>query len=149
MHASRDYAHTRDVESFRELYLQNSNRGAELLTELLKSLEERDPDAMLLVFGDHGPRLFPELEFDDDPDLFVKDSYAVLGGIWPRDACKTWFDDAQTKGWLTTLDAVHAILRCLSDGEEVLVEPRATTMHRYDRIPDDDPERSFADYLYE
>ncbi len=144
-----DYADPRDVEQYREKYVRNSNQGARLLAELMDALEEKDPEAILFVFGDHGPRLTNDMTFGEDPDFFVKDNLGVLGGIWPRDTCESWFDDAEAKGWLTTLDAVHAILRCLSGGDEALVEPRATTMHRYHDIPDDDPERSFADYLYE
>ncbi len=155
-----DYADPRDVESYRELYIRNSDQAAMLLAELLEALEEKDPGAILFVFGDHGPRLSLGMEFADDPDFWVKDSYGVLGGIWPPDACAPWFDEELQKGWLTTLDAVHAVLRCLSGGEEVLVEPRATIMaggvgdHRMRKslgIPAElfDPERSFADFLYE
>ncbi len=144
-----DYSDPRDVDTYRELYVRLSNEAAPLLAELLETLEQEDPEAIVFVFGDHGPRLSEEMEFSDDPDFWVKDSYGVLGGIWPPDACASWFDDELQKGWLTTLDAVHAILRCLSGGEEALIEPRATTMHRYHGIPDDDPARSFGDFLYE
>ncbi len=144
-----DYADPRDVRTYRERYIRYSSQAAGLVAELLEALEEKDPGAIVFVFGDHGPRLTDGMEFHEDPEFFVKDSYGVLGGIWPPDACESWFDEAQAKGWLTTLDAVHAILRCLSGGAEVLVEPRATTMRNYDDIPNNDPDRSFADFLYE
>ncbi len=146
---SFDYSDPRDVEAYRERYIRLSNEAARLLAEFIEALEDKDPEAILFVFGDHGPRLTHNMKFADDPDFFVKDNLGVLGGIWPADACAEWFDDELQKGWLTTLDAVHAILRCLSGGEEALVEPRATTMHNYHGIPNDDPARSFADYLYE
>ncbi len=144
-----DYSDTRHVDDYRARYVNFSNQAAVLLAELLEALEARDPEAILFVFGDHGPRLTEGMEFGDDPDFFVKDNLGVLGGIWPPDACESEFDEAQAKGWMTTLDAVHAVLRCLSGGEEALVEPRTTIMRNYDRIPNDDPERSFADFLYE
>ncbi len=147
--ATFDYDDPRHVETYRADYIRLSNHAAVLLAELIVALEEKDPEAIVFVFGDHGPRLTINMEFADDPGFFVKDSYGVLGGIWPPDACASWFDDELQKGWLTTLDAVHAILRCLSGGDEVVVKPTATTMHRYHFIPDDDPERSFADFLYE
>ncbi len=146
---SFDYGDPRHVETYRADYIRLSNQAAGLLAEFIEALEQKDPEAILFVFGDHGPRLTHNMKFGDDPDFFVKDNLGVLGGIWPADACAEWFDDELQKGWLTTLDAVHVILRCLSGGDEALVEPRATTMHRYRDIPDDDPERSFADFLYE
>ena len=48
-----------------------------------------------------------------------------MGGVYPRDRCAEYFDEAESRGHImTTLDAVHAVLRCLSGGQSALVEPR-------------------------
>ena len=37
---------------------------------------------------------------------------------------REYLDEAEGQGYMTTLDAVHAILKCLSGGQSALVEPR-------------------------
>ena len=112
-------------ERFRAQYLRRIETAAEYLDRIVRHVEE-DPDAILLVYGDHGMYLSMGMEFDDDPEFFVQDRYGVLGGVFPPDACAPWFDAAAAPGWMTLLDAVHAVLSCLSsDGKGALVEPRA------------------------
>ncbi len=152
LHTGRTYDHSdpRDRETYRDEYIKKSSWAVSYAAGIIDVLREHDPDALLFVFGDHGAHLSRDLEFADDPDFVIKDSYAVLGGIWPRDACEPWFDEILEQEFLTILDAVHTILRCLSGGEEALVEPRDRLLRNgRGRIPDDGVERSFADYLYE
>ena len=48
-----------------------------------------------------------------------------LGGAYPRETCGAWFDEAEAaQNHITVLDAVHALLRCLSGGESALVKAR-------------------------
>ena len=154
-HAHPTYNHSdpRDREAFRAEYIEKSTLAAIHTAQIVDILREHDPDALLFVFGDHGTWLSRSLEFSDDPEFVVKDSYAVLGGIWPPDACEPWFDETLEQEFLTLLDAVHTILRCLSGGEEALVEPRDRLLRAglgpSQRLPDDGVERSYADYLYE
>ena len=62
---------------------------------------------------------------DEDPTFVnLQDRFAVLGGVFPRDRCGQYFDEAEAKGYMTTLDAVHSILSCLSGGQDALLEPR-------------------------
>ena len=113
------------LERFRAQYLSRIETVAGYLDRIVRHVEE-DPDAILLVYGDHGMLLSMGMEFDDDPEFFVQDRYGVLGGVFPPDACAPWFDAAAAPGWMTLLDAVHAVLSCLSsDGKGALVEPRA------------------------
>ena len=51
--------------------------------------------------------------------------YAILGGVYPPDRCAEYLDEAESRGYMTTLDAVHAILNCLSGGgQSAFVVPR-------------------------
>ncbi len=152
IHTLRSYNHFDPDKraAFRDLYVQRSNLAAPLLDDLLETLRERDPEAILFVFGDHGLWLSRPHRFEDDPQFVVQDRMGVYGGIWPPDACESWFDETLEQGWLTILGAVHTILRCLSGGEEALVEPLRRTMPSgYQFFPDDGNEHSFGDYLYE
>ena len=86
------------------------------LEAILEHLKNNDPDAILYVYGDHGPWLSRGMSFDDNPAFVVQDRLGVLGGVYPPDACATYFDETLSKGYMTALDGVHAILRCLSGG---------------------------------
>ena len=125
-HTSSTYRHgnAEAFEEYRALYLRRIETAAEYLDRMVRHVEE-DPDAILLVYGDHGMWLSRDVEFDDAPEFFIQDRYGVLGGVFPPDACAPWFDAAAGPGWMTLLDAVHAVLSCLSsDGKGALVEPR-------------------------
>ena len=111
-------------EEYRAVYVDWSERAARYLDLIIRHLEENDPGAILLVYGDHGVFLSRGLQFEDDPTFVFQDNYGILGGVYPRDTCAGWFDEASAQGWMTTLDAVHALLHCLSGGESPLVKPR-------------------------
>ena len=126
------------LAAWREQYLRNIEEAAHYLDLIVRHVEA-DPDAILLVYGDHGMIVSRGMEYDDDPEFFTQDVYGVLGGVFPPDACAPWFDAAAAPGWMTLLDAVHAVLFCLSDGEGALVEPELARQW-YAR---------FGDFLYE
>ena len=158
-HTDSSYRHgdAAEFERFRAWYLRRIETAAAYLDRIVRHVEE-DPDAILLVYGDHGMYLSMGMEFDDDPEFFVQDRYGVLGGVFPPDACAPWFDAAAAPGWMTLLDAVHAVLSCLSsDGKGALIEPRTYVIdpsgypamrppsgyRRFPRLAD------FDDFLYE
>ena len=142
------YGNVEQFERFRSEYIRSSDKAARFLELIIRHLEENDPDAILLVYGDHGPFLSQGLEFEDDPKFVFQDNYGVLGGVYPRDRCAAWFDEGAAQGYMTILDAVHAILRCLSGGESALVEPRKNTSPRYGPRPRE-ANLNYEDFLYE
>ena len=108
-----------DFETYRSDYLRRSNLAARQLDAIVHHLEESDPGAILLVYGDHGTIMSGT----------VQANYGVLGGVYPREACAAWFDEAEAAhNYMTVLDAVHALLRCLSGGESALARPRDRTI---------------------
>ena len=158
-HTSGTYRHgdAAAFERYGAQYLRRIERTAEYLDRIVRHVEE-DPDAILLVYSDHGMYLSRGVEFDDDPEFFVQDRYGVLGGVFPPDACAPWFDAAAAPGWMTLLDAVHAVLSCLSsDGKGALVEPRTYVIdpggYPATRPPlggkQEGRYADFADFLYE
>ena len=132
------YGDAAALADYRVHYLAAAERAAGSLDRIVRHVEA-DPDAILLVYGDHGMWVSKGVEFDDDPEFFVQDRFGVLGGVFPPDACAPWFDAAAAPGWMTLLDAVHAVLFCLSDGKGALVEPELVRQ-RY---------AHFEDFLYE
>ena len=118
------YDSEEDREIFVEQYRQASNRAAIFLGQIIEHVRSNDPTAMLFVFGDHGMHLSRGVEVEEDPAFYLQDRFAILGGVYPPDRCGEYFDEAESKGYMTMLDAVHAILGCLSGGQTALLEPR-------------------------
>ena len=130
--------------AFISRYTQSLRNGSAIrdLEAILEHLKHNDPDAILYVYGDHGPGLSQGVSFEDDPTFVVQDKLGVLGGVYPPDACATYFDETLSKGYMTSLDGVHAILRCVSGGQSALKTPREPA------IPYD-TNRSYEEFLYE
>ncbi len=143
------YDDAEQIEAFRRGYIKRSERAARYLDLIIRHLEENDPGAILLVYGDHGPFLSQRLQFADDPEFFFQDHYGILGGVYPRDMCAGWFDEASSQGWMTILDAVHALLRCLSGGESPLIKPRKYTQPGFGGPIRGDDKPHYEDFLYE
>ena len=155
-HADNQFRHddAGELEEYRAVYVDWSERAARYLNSIIRHLEENDPGAILFVYGDHGVFLSRGLRFEDDPEFVFQDNYGILGGVYPRDTCAAWFDEAQVQGWMTTLDAVHALLRCLSGGESLLVKPRKYTQPGYGPSTTPTPWATshkpyYEDFLYE
>ena len=130
-HVKGSYRHddASKFSTYQALYLERSNLAAGILDAIVRHLEENDPGAILLVYGDHGTMASQGVKFADNPTFVVQANYGVLGGVYPREACATWFDEAEAaQNHLTVLDAVHALLRCLSGGESALAKPRNRTI---------------------
>ena len=137
---------------YRSRYLRRSAHAAHVLSVLLHHLNENDPQAILLVYGDHGMFLSRNVAFADAPEFVVQDHYGVLGGIHPPDACAQWLDQVQEQlGYLTVLDTVHAVLRCLSGGESVLrATPKEHSMVGWwQGVVAGGDRRTYAEFLYE
>ena len=152
-HADRPFRYddAAQLEEYRAFYLEGSKRAASYLELITRHLEENDPDAILFVYGDHGTLVSQGVKFEDNPGFVVQDHYGVLGGVYPHDTCTAWFDETSAQGYMTILDAVHTILRCLSGGESALIEPREYGING--RLPNDvlpwDANLDYREFLYE
>ena len=118
------YDDLRDRESFVDSYISRSNQAASYLGQIIEHVRNDDPTAILFVFGDHGMFLSTGMQVKENPTFVIQDRFAVLGGVFPYDRCGPYFDQAEAKRYMTTLDAVHAILGCLSGGQSALLAPR-------------------------
>ena len=148
---SFQYSDEEQLRGFRAHYRRGSAKAAGLLAQLLAHLDEHDPDAILLVFGDHGALLSSNVAFADAPEFVVQDHFGALGGVYPPDACAEWFDEVQERrGYLTLLDAVHTVIRCLSDGESALrAPPEDYYLGGWNGVVPDGHRRTYKEFLYE
>ena len=142
------YSNVVQLQKFRDYYIEETKIAARYLKIIVDHLEENDPNAILLVYGDHGPLLSRGLEFEGNREFVFQDHYGILGGVYPPDVCANELDKASAKGYMTTLDAVHALLRCLSGGESAFVEPREYKFPKYGPIPRG-ANLDYKEFLYE
>ena len=142
-----DYQNQEDWERFVPVFERRFNRAAIHLEQIIEHLKANDPDSILFVFGDHGPWLSRGLQVENDPAFFLQDRFGILGGVYPRDRCAPQMDEAERKGYVTSLDVVHAIIECLSDGQSPLLEPRRDRFWTGE-LPEDHS-YDYEDFLYE
>ncbi len=152
-HTAGSFRHGNDTQlkAFKTQYLQRSAHAARYLELIVRQLAKTDPTGILLVYGDHGPLVSRGVDFKDNPEFHIQDYYGILGGVYPRDACTVWFDEAAAQGYMTILDAVHALLRCLSGGESARVEAKEYSPGGWTRqgTPAGQAPPDYKDFLYE
>ncbi len=119
-----DYENPEDRERFVAAFRERFDRAAIPLRQIIEHLAANDPDSILFVFGDHGPLLSRGFAVEDNPAFVLRDRFGILGGVHPRNRCAPELDGAERKGYVTSLDVVHALILCLSDGQSPLLEPR-------------------------
>ena len=147
-----DYKNREDRERFLAGFERNFNKAAIPLEQIIEHLRANDPDSILFAFGDHGAWLSRGFDVEDDPAFVLQDRFGILGGVYPRDRCAPELDEAERKGYMTSLDVVHAIIECLSDGQSPLIEPRRDRFWIPSVVDDSIPEDHSYDYkefLYE
>ena len=145
------YSDKDQLERFRALYQHNAAEATDLLSRLLGHLDENDPQAILLVYGDHGPFLSNGMAFTAAPEFVVQDHYGALGGVHPPTACQDEFDAAYARQpYLTLLDAAHAVLRCLAGGQSALrVSPASRTVGEWHGVVPGGRFVPYERFLYE
>ena len=148
-HTPMNFDHRNEGERRRFLvdFERDFNSAATYLEQIVEHLRADDPDAILFVFGDHGAQLSRRVDVEDDPTFFLQDRFAILGGVYPRDRCAPELDEAERKGYTTTLDVVHAIIECLSDGQSPILEPRRDRFWVYSIL--EDHSYDYEEFLYE
>ena len=137
-----------DMSFFRRSYLRKTEFAAGLLTQVVDHLEVHDPSAILFVFGDHGPWLTKSLNREEDWALAITDRQATAAGIFPPQRCSAYMDPPvhRTAKYMTTLDVVYGIIRCLSSEDDPLAKKYERTEWLLIR---DGVHLSYGDYLYE
>lgn len=142
-----DYRNAEDTERFVSVFEERFNSAAIWLEQIIDHLRDNDPDSILFVFGDHGAWLSRGFEVEDGPAFYLQDRFAILGGVYPRERCAPQLNEAEQKGYVTSLDVVHALVECLSDGQSPLLKPRRDRFWT-DDLPEDHS-YDHKDFLYE
>jgi hypothetical protein len=79
-HTAREYNHDRikDREEYRDYFIQGATGAANFLNSALNAIRKNDPNAIVLVFGDHGAWLSRSGDPSDDPEFFYRDRHRIF-----------------------------------------------------------------------
>ncbi|NKB57394.1 MAG: sulfatase-like hydrolase/transferase [Alphaproteobacteria bacterium] len=134
-----------DLEEYRQYYFKESKNTAKHINTIVAFITEEDPDAIVYLFGDHGPWLSRGGTMEKNDVFFVQDRFGVYGGIYPPDRCSEFFSKPDNRKFITTVQGALKIIECLSDGKT------AVSKFEGGRSPNSETRNSirYEDYLYE
>jgi hypothetical protein len=142
---SYDHENKKKREVYAARFQKNSEKTAEYLEEMITFVKGKDPSAFIYVLGDHGPILSRRVEYKNDKEFFVQDHYGVYGGFYPADKCKASFAKPYSQKYVTAIQGMHMIIRCLSGGENAFIKLDDYRLQEK-RIEGTD---NYENYLYE
>ncbi len=148
------YNRPEQLERYRKKFRNGDNTTANRINILMKFIKQNDPEALVFIFGDHGPRLtdyFPwdTMETENDKIFFIQDRYGVLGGVYPKDACEDSFARPYKADYNTPAQVGRQIIRCLSGGQDpFLTSPSYDLDYDIEGYQGTTP-LQYEDFLYE
>ena len=116
-----------DVAAYRAYYERQSAIAGDLMKRLFDHLRENDPNAVLMLYGDHGtysmrgagPSILEPPTDPADFDDWVVDHLGISLSIWPRSVCAPFVSDIQAQGWAVSNDVARRAVECAT-GEDPL-----------------------------
>ena len=110
-----------DFENFRSIYSKKSKIVKNEIEQILNFIKKKDPNSILLIYSDHGPKLSHGLEFEDNPYFVITDSFAVYAGIYPKDKCSKYADFFyKTHKYASLVDVSKIIINCINKNEQTM-----------------------------
>jgi len=104
-----------DFENYKNIYSKKSKIVKNEIEQILNFIKKKDPNSILLIYSDHGPKLSYGLEFEDDPYFVITDSFAVYAGIYPKDKCKKYSDTFyENHRFASLIDVSKVIINCIN-----------------------------------
>lgn len=131
---------------YRQAYLAASKTTATHLNKIVNFISNEDPEAIVYVFGDHGPWMSNRVSIDKNATFFVQDRFGVYAGVYPSGRCAESFTTPYNKDFVTVSQGAHMIIRCLSGGENAFIT--LEDYHLPNKISNKEQYR-YEDYLYE
>ncbi|MDX8385317.1 MAG: sulfatase-like hydrolase/transferase [Gallionella sp.] len=128
-HTKRDYRtyNQQDLAEFRQQYLERSKSTTNYLKRIIEFIDSSDEQSILVVIGDHGPYLSRTIEYSDNPKFYIQDRFGIYGGIYPKEKCAEYFNEADAMGYSTPVIVLDHLVRCLSGGELPFIKPQRIT----------------------
>ena len=127
-HTAYDFNITNSVQfnEFKDSYYKAANETSKLLTIALQNIKENDGDAIVYIWGDHGPVLSQHLSWDkrSNPNsthklvrsskFFAQDRLGSYGGIYHNESVCKKSDFNTSRKYNTPQHILKDILFCLA-----------------------------------
>ncbi len=141
---SFDMTDSQDFNNYKLSYLNESANTAIQINKLVSFIAREDPEALIYLFGDHGPHISRGMTFEEGGKFFVQDRFGIYGGIYPNDRCPESFSKPD-KNFITLSQGALMLLRCLSGGENAFITLEDYTLPEFETTEN----HRYEDYLYE
>jgi hypothetical protein len=73
-----DHTNMKEREEYRNFFYFGANEAGKFLNSALDAVRANDPNAIVLVFGDHGAWLSRGITASDDPEFFYRDRHRIF-----------------------------------------------------------------------
>ena len=146
-HTDKAYDHKNAgaLKKYKRFYLDRSVETAEYLNRIVTFVAAEDPDAIIFIFGDHGPMLSRSTKVGEDDTFFYQDKFGVYGGIHPPDRCANSFSKPYNEDFMTPVQGAHMIIRCLSGGTDAFLKLEDYHLYEFKT----NTHKRYENYLYE
>lgn len=156
---------------FKREYFTKANETAKLMKIVLDHIKKNDKNALIYIWGDHGPVLSQHLSWDDryneksthplvrSPKFFIQDRLGTFGGVYHNGSVCNLESFQTQRSFNTPQHIIKDILYCLSDAKSREINKdyfnnfTKTKTFPYPRRGQDKPILTdvidFRDYLYE
>jgi len=155
---ARNYDHNNKKmkDDFKIEFINNSNKAASFLKDFTKYLETKNNDYILIVYGDHGPWLSANTDFEVNPKFYIQARYAVHLSIGPKkNLCAKFISENQDE-YITINMLLEKVIKCLSESEIFIKKNNYSIIQDYKRDKDNnkfiflrEKNLNFKDFLYE
>jgi hypothetical protein len=111
------------LAEYRERFKVQADLAARVIREIVAVVRERDPNAILAFFGDHGVKISRTINWQEDTAFWVRDNHAVFyaaATFGAPCAVPDQSDSYREPTYSTLGRKIASIARCLSSNPEVL-----------------------------
>ena len=139
-HTPRNFAISNEnaILAYKDYFWNQAAKVTPILKELLATVRSKDPDGIILIFGDHGTWLSRDLELDSGEEFWVQDRHGVFAAVVGNPKCRQGAEFVSNHGFTTPSLIMSRLLSCLS-GSKLSA----------DTIPGPKWDHEFGRFLYE
>ncbi|QPJ62252.1 MAG: hypothetical protein G3M70_10365 [Candidatus Nitronauta litoralis] len=118
------YQKASDLESYKKRFDTNSKSVALQIEALINFVRQKDPGALLFIFGDHGAYMSRRLNHAENMTFIQQDRHGVMAAFYPPQVCAQSFDNPYSQEVVTISQIGLMMIRCLANGQEPLMSPK-------------------------
>ena len=108
-------------QKFLKYYQEKSIIAQKEIESILYFIKNKDPNAILLLYSDHGPKLTEGMELEINPNYKILDSFAVYAGIYPKNKCDDYTKILYSnRKFASLIDVTKVLINCLARNKNAL-----------------------------